>query len=752
MEDSALVTPVGRRQRRIGTARCRRAALWTSLVGLLLGALLSLAQAARAQGAADDEEQPIVLTADELVFEQERRLITAIGNVELSRGERQLLADRVTYDEAAGRVVAHGNIVFIESSGDAFYAEEIEITGDLRDGFVKGVAALLSDDTRIAAVSGVRRGNETTLHKAVYSPCALCADGRGPPIWQIRADRVVHDQEARTLTYRNAFLEVFGVPVLFTPYFTHPDPTVRKRTGLLTPSFGSDSELGVTVLTPFFINVAPNYDVTLAPLFTTNAGTVLFGEARGLERFGRATVSGSITHADEFESDSGDSAGQGLRGHIRGQGTARLNELNRIGANGAWASDKTYLRRYNISNANILTSRGYFERIDGRDYYGLNALAFQGLRDTDDQDVIPFALPLAEAHVVGAPMRWGSHWTLDGNVLALTRTRGRDVRRLSGEAGWQLPYVDSFGSLYRARLSLRGDAYYVMGDPQDEAIGGGSDTAARLLPRATLSWSLPLFRAGEAWQHELEPVLALNLAPPGGNSKAIPNEDSIDFEFDESNLFLPIRFTGLDRNEGNSRLAYGLRFASLGPSLESISGALGQSLTFAPGDNPYPANSGLAGYLSDPVGGVEFRPSDLLDVTLRFRFDTSSMEFARNDVGLGLGPQQIRASLRYVKLSREAASDSTDDLSGREALIAGIRLQVTEELTVAAQTRQDLKAGETVRNTLGLVYEDECLLIVAGLEKDYTVTGEVDRPLIFSLRVGLKTLGELETGTGFFGL
>jgi LPS-assembly protein len=736
-------------------ARCRRAAPWDCVVGLVLVVILALAPApaARAQGPAGGEAEPIVLTADELVFEPERRLTTAIGNVELSRGERQLLADRITYDEAANRVIARGNIVLIEASGDAIYAEELEITGDLRDGFVKGVAALLADDTRSAAVSGERRGgSETTLHKAVYSPCALCADGRGPPIWQIRAERVVHDQEARTLTYRNAFLEVYGVPVLFTPYFTHPDPTVRKRTGLLTPSFGTDSELGATVLTPFFVNLAPNYDVTLAPLFTTEAGTVLFGEARGLERFGTATVSGSITHADEFESGSGESAGQGLRGHIRGEGLARLDELHQVGADGAWASDKTYLRRYNISNANILTSRGYFERIDGRDYYGLNALAFQGLRDTDDQDVIPFALPLAETHVVGQPMRWGSHWTLDGNVLALTRTQGRDVRRLSGEAGWQVPHVDDYGGLYRLRFSLRGDAYYVLGDPQDQSVGSGSETAGRLLPRATLQWGWPLFRAAESWQHELEPVLALNLAPTGGNSNQIPNEDSIDFEFDESNVFLPSRFTGLDRNEGGSRLAYGLRYASLGRRLESISGALGQSLTFHPSDNPYPPNSGLAGYLSDPVGRIEFRPSDLLDLTFRFRFDTSSMEFARNDIGLGLGPQQIRTSLRYIKLSKEATTPATDDIGGREALIAGIQLQVTDELTVAAQTRQDLKAGETVRNTFGLVYEDECLLIVAGIEKDFTVTGEVDRPLTFSLRVGLKTLGEIETGTGAFGL
>jgi LPS-assembly protein len=743
----------GRRQHhRIATA-CRRPPAWRgALLGLLLLLLLGSPPAA-AQGDADEAELPIVLTADELVFEPERKLTTAIGNVELSRGERQLLADRVTYDEAADKVVARGNIVFIEATGDAIYAEELEVTGDLRDGFVKGARALLTDDTRIAAVSGQRRsGNETTLHKAVYSPCPLCADGKGPPIWQIRAQRVVHDQAAKTLTYRNAFLEVFGVPVLFTPYFSHPDPTVRKRTGFLTPSIGSDSELGFTLFTPFFVNLAPNYDVTVAPLLTTNAGPVLFGEARALERFGTANLTGSITYTDEFKSSTGEATGDGLRGHLRGRGLARLTDKDQIGAEGFWTSDKTYLRRYSISNANILTSRGYFERIDGRDYYGVNALAFQGLRSTDDQDQIPFALPLAESHMVSQPLRWGSHWTLDSNLLLLSRTQGRDVRRVSSEAGWEVPHVDASGGLYRLRLSLRGDGYYVLGDPQDQSVGSGSDTAARLLPRATLDWGLPLFRPGETWQHELEPVLSLNVAPPDGNSNQIPNEDSIDFEFDESNLFLPIRFTGLDRNEGSTRLAYGLRFASLGPDLTSLGGVIGQSLTLDPDGDTYPDNSGLAGYFSDPVGRLELRPTDLLDLTFRFRFDTSSFEFARSDAGVGFGPQQLRVGLRYVKLSKEAAVSSRDDLEGREAVIAGVRVQVTDQLTVAAQTRQDLQDNMTVSNTYGLIYEDECLLIVAGLEKDFTTSGEVDQPTTFTLRIGLKTLGELETGSEFFGL
>lgn len=714
-------------------------------------AWLAWAAPAVAQTAAEDE-LPIVITADQIVFDTAKGQTTAVGNAEVSRGERRLIADSIRYEERSGRVFAKGNIVLIEANGDAIYGDEMEITGDLRDGVVKGVRALLDEDIRVAGVKGRRLdGNTTVLEKAVYSPCKLCADGRGDPVWQIRAERAVHDQEAKTLTYSNAVMEVFGVPVAYTPWFTHPDPTVRKATGFLMPTVGTDSELGQTLQVPFFINLAPNRDITLSPLFTTQGGTVMFAEGRSLETFGRTILRGSITRTDEYQSSTGEATGEGLRGHFQGSGAYVLDPKHRAGFEGYWTSDKTYLRRYSIANANILTNHAYLERFDDRDYYGLNAWAFQGLRAEDDQDLIPVALPFADAHLVSDRMRWGSQLTMDANALVLTRTKGRDVRRLSNEVGWEVPQVGEWGDLRRFRLSLRGDLYDVLGDPQNEDIGSGSEVTGRILPRATMDWSLPLVGSSGLWQHEVTPLASLNIAPSGNNPNSIPNEDSIDFEFDETNLFLPIRFTGLDLNEGGTKLAYGVRFTSLGPNLLSLSGVLGQSVRLQD-DETFPSNSGLAGYLSDVVGRLEFRPNEMLEASYRFRFGAENGDFARSDVNLGIGPPRLRVNLRYINLAAEDAKDSDDSLPAREGAIAGIRVQMTDYLTVAAQTRRDLSDGSTVTNSYGLVYSDDCLLIVAGIEKDFTTRGEIDQPTTFTLRFGFKTLGEFETGSGFLGL
>ena len=206
-EDDALVVADAMRKRHCGGRLSRRPALrrlsarLMPLVGqlvliasqLVLMGCLTAAGTALAQTGTAEDQLPIVVTADQIVFDTEKKQTTAVGNAEVSRGERRLIGDSIRYDERTGKVFAKGNIVLIEANGDAIFGDEMEITGDLRDGVVKGVRALLADDIRIAGVKGRRLdGNTTILEKAVYSPCKLCADGS--PSWQIRADRAVHDE------------------------------------------------------------------------------------------------------------------------------------------------------------------------------------------------------------------------------------------------------------------------------------------------------------------------------------------------------------------------------------------------------------------------------------------------------------------------------------------------------------------------------------------------------------------------------
>lgn len=697
---------------------------------------------------------PIVLNADLISYSTAEGRVTAIGNVELHQDGRTLLTDRIAYDIEAGTVAATGNIILIEASGDAVFADELMLDDRLTAGFVDGIGVLLEDGSRIAAVKGVRSdGRTTTLDRAVYSPCEVCAES-DEPLWQIKAERVVHDQATGTIAYRNARLEVAGVPVLYTPYFYHPDPSVERRTGFLVPSFGSDSELGFTLETPFFIDLAPNRDLTLVPLVTSQAGVFLAGEYRDLQTFGLTELGGGITYTNPYQRRNADgqtepASGNEVRGFVEGRGRYVVSERDRAGFDLNLASDNTVLERYNISNADVLQNHAYVERFDGRDYLAANTYGFQTLRENDDQDEIPIVLPLAVSKLYSGRLIWGSQADWSSNVLGLTRDEGLDTRRLSSEIGWHLPGIGRFGDVWSLRLSTRGDVYNTDGDPQTGSGDGGVNTAGRLVPTANLDWGLPLVGTTGSWSHLIEPRVSFNYTPGNLNDSDIPNEDSQVFEFDETNLFKPSRFTGIDRVESGARVSYGLGFNSLGPEAWRLSGLVGQSLRSGP-DGLYPQGSGLEDPLSDFVGRFDVRPSELLDLGYRFRADKTTLALRRSDLTVAFGPPRLRFDIQYLRLTEEVEEIASEDLNSREEIVAGFRFQVFDSLAIGARTRRDLKEDRTVTNQYGLVYTNPCLVLVAGLEQNFTQKGELDDEVTFTVRISLRSLGDLDAGTDIF--
>jgi LPS-assembly protein len=692
---------------------------------------------------------PALLFADRVSVDSTDNVITAEGNVEILHGGRRLLTDVLRYDQDQDQIEATGNVTLIEPGGEALYADRVTLSGDLRTGIAQQLRARLTDDSLFAAAEGRRiEGTRTELDRAVYSPCPLCPDSDSPPLWQLTAQRIVHDQEAQQITYRNAFLEFFGVPVAYTPYLSHPDPTVERRSGLLAPSFGNDSELGLFLQTPYYFALAPNYDVTLAPIVTTKENPVLTAEYRHLLPAGRFELAGSGTYATEAGSDDDpEPSDQEFRGHVEGEGRFQLTRRARWGYDLAATTDNTYLQRYNFSNANVLTNRLFAEQVWQRNFASISSYAFQGLRSFDHQDEIPFALPLAEAELASEPGRWGSRFTFDSSLLALTRLDGLDTRRLSATGGWELPWTSRLGDRYRLALNLRGDAYHTNGDPQDFGSAGGTDVTGRVLPRMTVDWSWPWIGDSFGLTPLIEPVASFTWTVDDPNEDDIPNEDSQDLEFDESNLFAPSRFSGLDRVEGGARISYGLRFGGYGQSGELVSGLFGQSYRFT-GEDDFGPDSGIDDDFSDYVGRIEVAPDPSFRVRYRFRLDQGDLTPTRSEIGALVGPRRLRFDVTYLSLEDDPELDRSRK---REEITAGVIVGLSRSIALRAQTRYNLQQERNVWNKFGLIYRHPCLELVAGIEQRNTGRADARDATTFSLRVTLTNLGEFGVGSQALG-
>ena len=701
-----------------------------SVVGLTLGV-----GNVRAQPIED-----VLLEADDLTYDTDAGVVAARGNVEIVAGGRILKADTVRYDQSADVVTASGNVSVLEQDGTVLFANEVELRDQLRNGSIQGFRALLTDDSRFAASSATRTdGNRTVMRRAVYSPCRVCEDDP-TPLWRIRARSVTHDQAKQQVTYTNARLEMFGVPVLYTPYFSHPDPTVDRKSGLLVPTQSQSTQLGVQVETPYYFNIAPNVDATLSPIFTSKEGVILGGEFRERLDNGQYTVNGSITRPEVRNDFNVKTGGRVTRSHLFTRGTFDWDDTWRWGFNGAVASDDTYLRRYQISDADTLTSNVFVEGFSGRNYAAANAYHFQGLRTEDDPGETPLILPMLEHHFVSAPDRFGGSFRADSNFLSLTRKQGTNSTRMSVRGRWQLPQVGRLGDVRTLTAEVKADGYLTSDvvDTQKPLTPRDDGFTGRLVPQLVLDWRLPLVRREQGARQVLEPIVNAAISPYGGNPGEIPNEDSLNFEFDDTNVFSDNRFPGIDRIEGGPRLNYGFRYGIYSDDGGYLSALLGQVLR-PKADDTFADKTGLEARNSDYVGRIDLSPSPLFRLYERVRLDRDTLAMRRNEIALEAGPAGYRVNATYVRLRRELTAD---ELTDREEINIAALAALSQYWTLRGSTRRDLTdGGGTLNSSLGLVYEDECFNVSVDLKRDFTRDRDVEPATTVSFRVRFKHLG-----------
>lgn len=717
----------------------------------IIAAVLTISsmQAAAQSRVPVQSNSPVLFKADQLRNEQKIGLIVATGNVEFSQEGRTLLADSVSYNRRTDTVTANGNVSLLEPSGEVIFADHVELTDEMRDGVIENMRVRLTDNSRIAAVGGRRIGGQRTeFRKAVYSPCKLCKkDPTRAPIWQVKAFKVTHDQVSKDVTYRDAYLEFYGIPVMYTPFLSHPDPTVERRTGFLVPTYGSDSDLGTTISTPYYIDIAPNMDATLTPLITTGEGIVGSGEFRHRLSHSEYQLAGSLTHAS-----SDDGGGDEIRGHFKGDLRHEFDRTWRGGADLHLATDDTYLRRYNFISPNTLENRVFAEGFRGRNYASANAYYFKGQRATDDEGDTPIVFPKLDYNYVGEPARHGGVWKLDADVLALTRTDGTDTRRLSAKTKWELPYISRLGEVYRVFASLQTDAYWVNDLQESDAPSNKiSGVTGRVFPQAGMEWRLPLARREGRFTQIVEPIFGIILAPDGQNHDRIPNEDSLSFEFDDTNLFSENRFGGLDRVEGGPRITYGLNSGVFGLNSGFSSFFIGQSYRLDD-DDDFGVDTGLDEHFSDIVGRVEIFPTRYVNALYRFRLDKDSFSPRRNELQGSVGVDALRLNVNYLSIDQQNLSDildPEDEFRDREEIAFGFTSQVTDRWRFGADTRRDLTSGGgSLRHGAFLNYEDDCFQFQVNYARTFTRDRDVQPTDTILFRIVFKTLGEVTTSTG----
>ena len=708
----------------------------TFLVGLT--ALGSYA-AASVDPKAFSKKEDVFIEANQLDYDHNSKMVYASGKVEIIKGETLLLADNVSYDPNSNTVTAVGNVVVSDPSGNTAFSDRFVLKDDLREGVIKYFRARMEDGSLIAAARAKRIDeNKMILKKAVYSPCKVCnEDPESYPEWQLRAKQVTIDNLEQKVSYDDAYLDFHGIPVFYTPYFSHPTPNADRKSGFLTPIFRTDGNLGATLKTPYYWNIAPDKDLTFEPVTTSKEGLVVAGQFRHLTEYGMYKLYGSITHPNDYSNTTNTGNNNPTRGHLAGEGLFNITDNWDFGFDGEYASDDTYLRRYNYSNTDMLTSRAYFQRIKDRDYSNIQTVYFQGLLAQDDSKTTPFAIPYFQNHYEGkfAPIEGinNSKLWFDFDGFGIQRDIGNENQRVSGTMGFSAPMISSGGHEFEAAFTLRGDTFN-MYDVNDVHT-----TQSRLIPEASLEWKYPLAKklSSEATL-TVEPTTKLVVSPDKNYNKNVPNEDSQDVEFSELNLFNNNRYRGIDQVESGTRMFYGVRGGYFDDTYK-FDTVVGQNYYLDNGNRFAPANSGLNSKLSDYVGKVSANYDNKFEAAYRFRFDKDTLKSRRQEVDLvaNLDPVELSASYFNLDYDYSTPHDKREEVRGRA------KIKVAEEWSVIFSGTRNLADNTNIDAGTGLLYESDCLKVLTSANKKFISDRDAKSGASFNVQVGLKNMGEL---------
>ncbi|HTT98911.1 MAG TPA: LPS assembly protein LptD [Rhizomicrobium sp.] len=698
---------------------------------LLAGAALSAGLLVANGHAAEPEKQgDYILQADQVDYDTNNAIVTAHGHVEVDYSGRILTADKLTYDQNTDTMTATGHVVTVDDKGDVAFSNSVSMTDKMRDGALEGFAALIGPTGRLAATKAYRaQGRFTTAYRAAYTPCKICnKPGQRTPVWQVKSYRVVYDQLKHRIKFHDATIDFLGVPVLYTPYMSQPDPTIRYSSGILPPDVGSSSIIGTFIKVPIYIALSPSNDATIAPLVSTHGGEVLEGEYRERYEDGGFWLQGAAgfnpdggvsMHQDQFYSD------------LFGSGRIPITDHWDTGFDVQVTSDNTFLKRYDISQLDRLTSDLFIEGEAGRSRFAVTGYFFQGLRPTDDNRQFPVPLPLVEYSYIPLDHVLGGQFRFDFNTVAITRDEGEDDQRASAEIRWRKPFVALDGQLITIQADARGDIYHIDNTTLPPST---SNWIERGMPYVALDWRWPFVATNGTGSFVFEPIGQAIYAPYGGNPPNVPNEDSSSLELDENNLFSFDQVPGYDVVESGPRFNAGFRADAIFP-IAHLEALVGQSFRLKP-DPVFAADSGLSGTESDLVGRFSIKFPPYIDLTHRIDIDEKTGEVQRNEVYLTGTYGRSSLQVSYVQLAPSAV---TLGLDSREEINAQLDWNFYRNWEAFGAIQRDLIAGDMINTEYGLGYEDECLAISLAYRRKYTSEPGLPPSTAVLLHIGLKT-------------
>lgn len=644
------------------------------------------------------------------------------GNVIIDQEGRQVRAENVTIDKTQTIAHAQGNVQLAQN-GLVSQSQKVdynlkEQTGNLSDSF------FIAEQTHAHGhAQNIQRASssKTILENASYT---ACAPGKTPD-WHIQAKKIELDQESGRGTTRDATLYVKNVPVAYLPYYNFPIDD-RRTTGLLTPTFGWSSSEGFQISLPVYLNLAPNYDMTLTPRYLGTHGAMLEGEFNyKTANFGEGTISGGYLPNDPDYNDQD-------RKSLQFKHDWTINPYLTANFEYNYLSDIDYIDDIkndpNIStdlNQKRLAQITFANKIPGLDA-SLKVETYQTLDKTISDSDKPYSrLPqFLLNYTTQNPKGWQFEYHNDSAYFQ------KDINDDSAlaESGTRLYNSAAVRYNYRTpwafvipEASVRSLNYFY--DQNSQAQNpGGSENKTVVVPQFTLDTGLNFEKEGKYLQ-TLTPRLFYAYAPYK-NQTGYPNFDTTTASVSYDQLFSPYRFYGHDRLDDNNFMSLGLSYSLFDQEgLERLKAAVGKSFYFSDrkvtldDDDTIQTNK-----QSDPVLSLSSQITNNFTIASNVAWDDSSISQA-NFQTYYTSKQGTIYNLGYYKRKEVNNTQLTYD-----QVVASLIQPVKDNWRIIGHVQYDLDHSLAREILLGVNYESCCWAVSVYGRSYYNDLDDVTQP------------------------
>ena len=746
----------------------------------------------------------IYLEADSLINNENDGVLIASGQVIGKYQERTLRAEKVVYTLATGVVIASGNVVLIDPNGSTQYASKLELSNELETGTATDFTARQVGNGLTSAAFATRTENgEIELYNAYYTACKLCKEkGKTKkPSWRIKARKVRQDKKTRTFRYNSALLEIGGLPLFWTPYLAHPDPSAERSSGFLTPFAGVTSSKGFNIRAPYYWAIDEYTEATLTPNIYQNVNPMM--KYQFIRKFytGALSVDGSLTYAsffdrdgnafnpNDFQNPSQAPLGNKLRSHTFIKGLFSPNNTWSYGFGLELSSDDDYLNRYNLEEPS--ERFGVYNPVDRRNTsqafivaqrenfrFSASTVGYQDLnsnfRKSLNTGLITFSEPDdRELPILAPKIEVEKYWTDPvfkgrvkgyGDFTALTRDIGNNYLRGSAGFDYNKNMVTPIGLELKTFLNSRYDFYKIK--PEDKTntnydsiefqrnlgqvgfdarypfIKPGKNINLIIEPRVQLTNSFGSSKLG-MFQARQSSSMITSINPTEINYLST-QQDGQDVDFTGNLLWQSNKSSGFDFWESGLRVDIGASLiADAGNSSAQL--FMGRSYT-ENSENGFSEGSGLSNKKSDIVSNLELDINKNLSIVTRVRYDDNENKLRRLDSSLNYRSKYINTNLRYYRLNSSINSNFNNGAPNQE-VNGDINIKISKNWSLGYSAARDIDLKIMRNQRFSVKFNDDCTLVEVFYTKNNfnsaSFTNVTRNTSGLGIRISLLTLGSM---------